>query len=123
VQTKDGNSINWHHGGTGGYRSDMGYDSKARVGVVVLSNGASPAGHDDIGRHLLDASDPLDKVELLKEHKEVPVDSQVFDNHVGSYQLAPNAIRAITRESDQCSDNSLASRNFSCSLKVRGSFS
>src|SRR6266536_453083 len=30
VQTKDGNPIIWHNGGTGGYRAYMGYDPKAR---------------------------------------------------------------------------------------------
>src|SRR5260370_10811538 len=48
IQTKDGNSIIWHNGGTGGYRSYMGYDPKAPVGVVVLANISTPAGGDDI---------------------------------------------------------------------------
>ncbi|HEY1339570.1 MAG TPA: serine hydrolase domain-containing protein, partial [Bryobacteraceae bacterium] len=30
--------IVWHDGGTGGFRSFIGYEPKARVGVVVLSN-------------------------------------------------------------------------------------
>ena len=101
IQTKNGNSIIWHNGGTGGYRTYMGFDPKSRAGVVVLSNIASAAGPDDIGRHLLDASYPLDKVEPLKEHKEVTVDTKVFDNYVGSYQLGPNAIMTISREGDQ----------------------
>jgi serine-type D-Ala-D-Ala carboxypeptidase/endopeptidase len=101
VQTKDGNSIIWHNGGTGGYRTYMGFDPKSRAGVVVLANIASAAGPDDIGRHLLDASYPLDKVEPLKEHIEVTVDSKVFDRYVGSYQLSPNAIMTISREGDQ----------------------
>ena len=101
IQTKNGNSIIWHNGGTGGYRTYMGFDPKSRTGVVVLSNIASAAGPDDIGRHLLDASYPLDKVEPIKEHKEVTVDTKVFDNYLGSYQLAPNAIMTISREGDQ----------------------
>ena len=101
VQTKDGNSIIWHNGGTGGYRTYMGYDPKSRAGVVVLSNLSSPAGPDDIGRHLLDASYPLSKVEPIKEHKEVTIETKLFDNYVGSYQLAPNAIMAISRDGDR----------------------
>jgi len=101
VQTKNGNSIIWHNGGTGGYRTYMGYDPKSRAGVVVLSNISSAAGPDDIGRHLLDATYPLDKVEPVKEHKEVTVDTKVFDNYVGTYQLAPNAIMTISRVGDQ----------------------
>jgi CubicO group peptidase (beta-lactamase class C family) len=101
VQTKNGNSIIWHNGGTGGYRTYMGFDPKSRAGVVVLSNIASAMGPDDIGRHLLDASYPLDKVEPIKEHIEVTVNSKVFDHYVGSYQLNPNAIMTISREGNQ----------------------
>jgi CubicO group peptidase (beta-lactamase class C family) len=101
VQTKEGRSIIWHNGGTGGYRTYMGYDPKSRAGVVVLSNLSTAAGPDDIGRHLLDASYPLVKAQPLKEHKEVTVDTKSCDGLVGNYQLAPNAILAISREGDQ----------------------
>jgi CubicO group peptidase (beta-lactamase class C family) len=43
----------WHNGGTGGYRTFFGFDPKARVGVVVLTNMNTPVGGDDIGVHLL----------------------------------------------------------------------
>ena len=96
IQTKDGKSIVWHNGGTGGYRTYMGFDPKNRTGVVVLSNIASATGPDDIGKHLLDASYPLPK-----EHMEISVDAKTFDKYVGSYELAPNAIITMTREGDQ----------------------
>jgi CubicO group peptidase (beta-lactamase class C family) len=101
IQTKNGKSIVWHNGGTGGYRTYMGFDPKSRTGVVVLSNIASAAGPDDIGRHLLDASYPLQQVEAPKEHKEVTVDTKTFDRYVGSYKLAPSAIITMTRDGDQ----------------------
>ncbi len=101
VQTKNGNSIIWHNGGTGGYRTYMGFDPKSRAGVVVLSNVSSAEGPDDIGRHLLDASYPLAKVEPIKEHKEVTVNTKIFDNYLGTYQLAPNLIMTISRTGDQ----------------------
>jgi CubicO group peptidase (beta-lactamase class C family) len=96
IQTKNGNSIIWHNGGTGGYRTYMGFDPKTRVGVVVLSNISTAAGTDDIGRHLLDASYPL-----IRTPKEVSVDSKGLDNYVGSYQLAPTMILAVSRDGDQ----------------------
>ena len=101
VQTKDGNSIIWHNGGTGGYRTYMGYDPKARAGVVVLSNISTAAGPDDIGRHLLNASYPLLKVEPPTEHKEITLDPKIFDRYVGSYQLAPNAVLTMSRDGEQ----------------------
>ena len=51
--------IVWHNGGTGGYRSFVGYDRNAGLGVVVLSNTSTPVGVDDIGMHLLDPRAPL----------------------------------------------------------------
>jgi CubicO group peptidase (beta-lactamase class C family) len=49
----------WHNGGTGGYRTFMGYLPKEGVGVVALSNVSNGPGVDDIGRHLLAADLPL----------------------------------------------------------------
>jgi CubicO group peptidase (beta-lactamase class C family) len=89
----------WHNGGTGGYRSFIGYDAKTRVGIVVLSNTFTGAGIDDIGMHLLDTHVPL--LPAPKEHKEITVDPKIFDGYVGRYQLAPDFILTITREGDQ----------------------
>ena len=71
---------------------------KRRAGVVVLSNISTAEGPDDIGRYLLDASYPLLKVKPPQEHKEVTADTKTFDSYVGSYQMGPNAILAISRE-------------------------
>jgi CubicO group peptidase (beta-lactamase class C family) len=98
AKTSDGEIV-WHNGGTGGYRSFIGYDPKNRVGIVVLSNTFTGAGIDDIGMHLLDSH-----VHLLpapKEHKEITVDPKIFDGYAGQYQLEPNFILTITREGDQ----------------------
>jgi hypothetical protein len=101
IQTKNGNSIIWHNGGTGGYRSFIGFDPKAKRGVVVLSNHSSPAGPDDIGRHLLDATYALAKIAAPKKRAEVTVDTKNFDRYVGLYQLAPTVFLTMTREGDQ----------------------
>jgi serine-type D-Ala-D-Ala carboxypeptidase/endopeptidase len=101
IQTKDGNSIIWHNGGTGGYRTYMGYDPKTRVGVVVLANISTPAGPDDIGRYLLDPSYPLLKVAPPSEHTQITLDTKTFDGYVGQYQLAPNAIMTVSRDGDR----------------------
>jgi D-alanyl-D-alanine-carboxypeptidase/D-alanyl-D-alanine-endopeptidase len=88
--------IIWHNGGTGGYRSFVAYDPKARTGVVALSNAYTVVGVDDIGRHLLDPNVPLAKPP--KEHKETTVDPSLYDGCAGTYQLAPDAIFTLTRE-------------------------
>jgi CubicO group peptidase (beta-lactamase class C family) len=101
VLNKDGDSIVWHNGGTGGYRTYMAYAPKNRTGVVVLSNIVTSGGPDDIGRHLLDARYPLLKVEPPQEHQEIAPDVKRFDGYVGGYELAPAAVLVISREGDR----------------------
>jgi len=91
--------IVWHNGGTGGYRSFVGFVPSTRVGVVVLSNTFTATGVDDIGMHLLDSHAPL--IPPQKQHKEIAVDPKLFDAYVGQYQLAPNFILTVTREEDK----------------------
>lgn len=93
--SSNGGEIVWHNGGTGGYRSFIGFDPKTRSGVVVLSNTSTIAGVDDIGRHLLDPAAPL-----LAMPKQVAAKTELFDRFVGRYQLAPNFILTITRENE-----------------------
>jgi D-alanyl-D-alanine-carboxypeptidase/D-alanyl-D-alanine-endopeptidase len=91
--------IVWHNGGTAGYRTFIGYEARARVGVVVLSNAGTPAGPDDIGRHLLDTALPLLGAQApLTTRTEIAVDPQLLEKYVGRYQLAPAAIITMTRE-------------------------
>ena len=99
LTTPGGGEIIWHNGGTGGYRSFMGFDPKARTGVVVLSNTFTNGGVDDIGRHLLDASLPLAAPPV--QHKEVKIDPKLLDAYVGNYELAPNFILTVSREGDR----------------------
>jgi serine-type D-Ala-D-Ala carboxypeptidase/endopeptidase len=96
ILTRDGHEIVWHNGGTGGFRSFIGFERKTGTGVVALSNAETPAGVDDIGQHLLNANAPL--YQPPKEHMQVTVDPKLFDGYVGQYQLAPNFVMAITRD-------------------------
>jgi len=99
VLTRDGHEIVWHNGGTGGFRSFIGFERKTGTGVVVLSNAETTAGVDDIGQHLLNANEPL--YQPPKERKQVAVDPKVFDSYVGQYQLTPNFVMTITRDGTQ----------------------
>jgi serine-type D-Ala-D-Ala carboxypeptidase/endopeptidase len=99
ISTSDGREIVWHNGGTGGFRSFMGFDPKTRIGVVALSNAGTAAGVDDIGQHLLNPKAPL--AQAPKQHTEVAVDPKLFDGYVGKYQLTQTFILTITREGNQ----------------------
>lgn len=46
-------SIVWHNGGTGGFRSFIGFDSKTRKGVVIFTNSTEDIP-DKLGFNLLD---------------------------------------------------------------------
>jgi serine-type D-Ala-D-Ala carboxypeptidase/endopeptidase len=99
VWIRDGHEIIWHNGGTGGYRTWIGFDPKIRTGVVVLSNTSTNGGADDIGLHLLDPTFPL--VQAPKQRQEVKVDAAVLEKYAGRYQLAPNFFITVTHEGDQ----------------------
>jgi serine-type D-Ala-D-Ala carboxypeptidase/endopeptidase len=98
MKTPNGEII-WHNGGTGGYRSFMGYNPRTRVGVIALSNTSTPGGVDDIGRHLLDASLPLTQsAPPPAVRTAVTLDAAAFDRYVGRYQLAPATLITIRRD-------------------------
>jgi CubicO group peptidase (beta-lactamase class C family) len=99
IFTRNGDEIIWHNGGTGGYRSFIGFSPRTKVGVVVLSNTSTLAGVDDIGLHVLDARLPT--LQPPKVHNEVAVDPTLFDGYVGAYQLAPNFVLTVTREANR----------------------
>jgi CubicO group peptidase (beta-lactamase class C family) len=99
VFKRDGDEIVWHNGGTGGYRTFVGFDPKRKVGTVVLSNAGTQAGVDDIGRHIVDQRYPL--APAPKQRTEISVATDVLDRYVGNYALAPTAVLAVTREGSQ----------------------
>ncbi len=51
VRHADGHDIVWHNGGTGGYRTLLGFDEARKIAAIVLTN--SQQGADDLGYALL----------------------------------------------------------------------
>jgi CubicO group peptidase (beta-lactamase class C family) len=51
IRRLDGREIVWHNGGTGGYRTWLGFDKQKGLAAVVLTN--STHGADDLGFELL----------------------------------------------------------------------
>jgi serine-type D-Ala-D-Ala carboxypeptidase/endopeptidase len=101
IESHGGVQLISHSGSTGGYLSFIGYDPKARVGVVVLSNSGTGAGVDDIGIHLLNPKVPLLNGEALKPQKprmEVTLAPELLDSYVGQYRFPSDQMATITRE-------------------------
>jgi CubicO group peptidase (beta-lactamase class C family) len=80
----------WHNGGTGGFRSYMGFDPQSHRGVVVLAN--SEADVDALGIFILTTP---------KEHKLASIDYEVYNSYLGKYKLAPGVMITITRQGNQ----------------------
>ncbi len=107
-------SILWHNGGTGGFRTFVGFDPDARIGVVVLTNSAHVA--DDIGFHLINPELPLapppteDPPEVVEARYDAASQwvRQVFDGEFElaaervhpavAAQLSANALRAAVNQ-------------------------
>lgn len=89
--------VTWHNGGTGGFRTFIGIDSRNHRGVIVLSN--STNSPDDIGFHILQPQVPLSvPAGAAKVRTEVTVDAAKLDPLVGVYELAPAFRLTITTE-------------------------
>jgi len=92
-----GAKIVWHNGGTGGYRTFMGFDPALGVGAVVLTN--SGHGADDIGFHLINSDVPLAPAPVpAEERHEIDVGVETLEGYVGVYELAPAFKITITLE-------------------------
>jgi len=87
--------IVWHNGGTGGFRSFVGFDKARGVGVVVLMNASNDIGGDDIGMYVL-AGAPVSKV--APPRQTVAVAPEILDRYVGQYQLTPAMLVTVTRQ-------------------------
>lgn len=93
-------TIVWHNGGTGGYRTFLGLVPSHKIAVVVMTNTAGE-GADDIGMHLLDPSVPLaPKPEPPKERTAIALPATVMARYVGTYQLALDFAIAVTLRGD-----------------------
>ena len=98
IYAPDGREIAVHNGGTGGFRSYVGYEPKTRIGVVALSNASTVIGVDDIGIHLLNPKAPIANPEPPKAHTEIRIDPTLLDNYIGRYQVTPHLVLEITRD-------------------------
>ena len=54
TRSLNGRDVVWHNGGTGGYRTWLGFDKTRKVGAIVLGN--SSIGNDDLGFELVTKS-------------------------------------------------------------------
>lgn len=87
-------TIIWHGGGTGGFRSFAGFNKEDNTGAVVLVNGTEDI--TDIGLHLLDDRHALSKVPAT-----VSVDTARLETYTGTYKNETGLSFYVTRKGDQ----------------------
>jgi CubicO group peptidase (beta-lactamase class C family)/ATP-dependent Clp protease adapter protein ClpS len=85
--------IVWHNGGTGGYRSFLGFTADRKRGVVILTN--TFADPDDLGFATLDAD-----ATLAPAYKAIVLPSASLDEYVGTYELAENFLLYVRQMND-----------------------
>ena len=92
-------SIVWHNGGTGGYRTFTGFLMDSDEAVVVMTN--STFSTDALGLKLL--GQPLDLVMPKKKvfPDEVKLEPEVLATYTGKYELAPTFHITITQKDNQ----------------------
>ncbi len=100
IQVSGDREIAWKNGSVGGYRAFIGFDAKARVGVVALANAQTAFGVDDIGLHVLDPDYPVD-LHVPVPHKAIAIEPTLLDRYVGRYRFSDTDILTVTRDGAQ----------------------
>ncbi len=96
IERAGGRTLVWSNGSAGGVRAFMGFRPETRTGVAGFNNAASGIGVDDIGRHVLDPAEPIDK-RIPVIHQEIAYDPSM-DRLVGLYRYEPGDELPIRRE-------------------------
>jgi CubicO group peptidase (beta-lactamase class C family) len=97
VSAREGRTIVWHNGQTGGYAAMMAFNPATGEGAAVLSNASISV--DDLALHMIDPSVPLSAPP--KEHIAVKVDAAGLDRIAGRYELARDFVLTIRRDGDR----------------------
>lgn len=107
IAEEEGHTIISHGGGVPGFNAYSMGDVDARVGVYLMAN-ASPSIRPmrAIGKLVLDLLQGKTDIQplpsfVVKEHKEVPVSSEILAKYVGKYEMRPDFFLTITKEGDK----------------------
>ena len=85
--------IVWHSGGTGGYRSFLGFTADRQRGIVILSNTAVDL--DDLGFATLNP-----RVPLSPAYKAIVLPNSSLDEYVGTYKVTDKFLLKVFRVND-----------------------
>lgn len=94
IQNSRNGKLFIHNGGTGGFRSFIGFNRKTGKGIVLLSNAANSM--DEIGHAYLTNS--LEKVQL---HQPVTVNGEQLKKLNGKFELVPGFALTVSNLQEQ----------------------
>jgi len=114
------NSIVWHNGGTGGYKTFMGFLKGTKKGVAVFTN--STFSVDAIGMRQLGANLKLTLPTKIEYPDIIEVSPEILDSYVGQYQLAPEFILTISRNGSQLSAQATGQAEFEIYASSKNEF-
>ena len=86
--------VTWHNGGTGGYRSFLGFDADTHKGVVILTNTATDV--DDLGFATL-----LDSAPLAPAQTAIALPVSELEEYLGTYKFADEVLIKVFLSGDQ----------------------
>lgn len=86
----------WHNGGTGGFRSFIGFDQTNNKGIVILENTAN--GMDSLGNAYLQNTLAQLRDDTLNT---IMVDEAKLARLTGDYELVPGFIMTVTHQEQQ----------------------
>jgi CubicO group peptidase (beta-lactamase class C family) len=89
--------IVFHDGGTGGYRSFVGYSERTGAGVVVLANTSTSV--TEIGFRLLEPGYPVPPVP--RKRTAIALPAETLERYVGTFEFSPSFAIIISREGAQ----------------------
>jgi serine-type D-Ala-D-Ala carboxypeptidase/endopeptidase len=98
VSGKGDDALIFHDGATWGFASDMAWDPRNRVGVVVLSNQLEDVS--DIARHLLRPDFPLAKPVPMIRRTEITIDPALLDSYAGRYEAQGEGAFDVVRNGE-----------------------
>lgn len=93
ITSTDTDTIFWHSGGTGGFKSYIGFRQQKKEGIVILANGNFDL--KDIGRHYLDPQHPLPDIP-----RPVDIADTLLSGYTGRYKTTSEVVFDVSRSND-----------------------
>jgi len=107
-----GGSYLWHNGGTGGFRSFIGFDQTKNRAIVILENTVN--GMDEIGNAFLAGTLAKLKSDTFDV---IAVSEQKLERLNGRYELMPGFIMTVTNQGQQLFIQATGQQNIAVTAK------